>query len=816
MAEEQNFEQLKSNAERREFVVKAFENGTLDGEAKDFFIEQFNKGELIYGADKAEKIAKLLSVGEKQKDSYDDYLIKPLQEKPQTVATNTGSIYEASNDRRDLGLSIKQEIEKNQKETAELRAKQQAELIALKGSLYGLSEEEKQENVKKLYEQAKTLGFFKFKERRNIIKQLKAIDPDKYWAESLHNPITLTGKLLYDQKNALGAIYGRYIGKQQENTPAKKAKEHADALKKTMELQDIVNGTRLFSRSGRQKIKARIQLLFRKSPEKEAQYLFNNFRIKDFPDLEAKLQKQLDEAKAHENDPIKDNRKKYQAKVKLLSKQLELAKETHKGYEQNYNQVLEVVNNRAVVASPNRELIETLAASVQKWEAERQQSLAKDPQIMAYNKLLEMASGDNDLRKKIESAANALQDKQITADRFFEEAMKQNGFSDEEIAIFKQEYVPDINKPVDAKPDDHKDEETPLDDKTKEENSAEEEAEKTKKAEETKEKEAEENTEANETNDEKSEDKAPEEAEEKGTEEPQEEKTDEQEGSNDSKTPILNDGPAPENAEHGRSTEDIETFFADPGYKKVDTTATSKTFKNNENGRTVTVEKTDDVNYYVTAKTQDGKDDKAQVDELVAVIKDMTKDGSKTIELGEIKSPEFLARAELAAAKAGITISNLEEKKKELVSRDAANENKLNNESEKAAAQDVSKELGIDLYSQEGQKQIASKLLELVDIQKMSTEEYAAYQKSDKYTKMPESERKIFDNVYKLTTDEEYKKAPEAVRYRALSKLIEKYQEVNNEYNRTDKKRNKNTRTNTQRSEIFVRAMVNNMKEANK
>lgn len=800
MAEEQNFEQLKSNAERREFVVKAFENGTLDGEAKDFFIEQFNKGELIYGADKAEKIAELLSVGEKQEASYNEYLTKPLQEKPQMVATNTGSIYEASNDRRDLGLSIKQEIEKNQKETAELRAKQQAELIALKGSLYGLSEEEKQENVKKLYEQAKTLGFFKFKERRNIIKQLKAIDPDKYWAESLHNPITLTGKLLYDQKNALGAIYGRYIGKQQENTPAKKAKEHADALKKTMELQDIVNGTRLFSRSGRQKIKARIQLLFRKSPEKEAQYLFNNFRIKDFPDLEAKLQKQLDEAKAHENDPIKDNRKKYQAKVKLLSKQLELAKETHKGYEQNYNQVLEVVNNRAVVASPNRELIETLAASVQKWEAERQQSLAKDPQIMAYNKLLEMASGDNDLRKKIESAANALQDKQITADRFFEEAMKQNGFSDEEIAIFKQEYVPDINKPVDAKPDDHKDEEIQVDDNTKEENSAEEEAEKTKKAEEN---EAVENTEATENEDEASEDNAPEGNEEQASKETNENETNEQEGSKGAKTPILNDGPAPENTEHGRS----ETFFDNPDYTAVETSATSKTFKNNENGRTVTVEKTDDVNYYVTAKTQDGKDDKAQVDELVSVIKGMTKDGSKTIELGEIKSPEFLARAELAAAKAGITISNLEEKKKELVSRDAANENKLNNESEKAAAQDVAKELGIDINSQEGQTKAALKLIDLATIQTMSEKDYAEFKTWDIYKNMPDAEKNIFDNVHKLTTDEEFKKAPEAVRYRALSRLIEKYQKANNEYSRADKKK-KVKRNVIQRGEEIVKKAV--------
>lgn len=807
MAEEQKFEQLRSDRDRRDFVKEAFKNDTLKESeaAKAFFIAQFNKGELIYeDASAIEKIAGFLNIAEKQEASYNEYLTNPLQEKTKWVASTTGGIYETSNDRRDLGINIKQEIEKNQTKSAELRAKQQADITALKVSMYGLSDEEKQENVNKLYEQAKTLGFWQFKARNNIIKQLKAIDPDKFWAKERHNPITTMGMLLR------GKLRKKYATIRRNNTPARKAHWRHKRLEEIMKLQDVVNGTKLFSKYGWDKIKARGELLLSRSPEKKAAAWFKNLKIKDFPGVEAKLQEDLKNAEANKNDPIKDNRKKYRAKAELLSKLLELAKETHKQREQKYNQELKAINSRIVVASPDSKLIENIAANAQKWEAERQKSLAKDPQIIAYNKLLEMASGDDDLRKKIESAANARQDKQITADRVFEAAMKQNGFSDEEIAVFKQEYVPDINKPVDAKPDDHKEEEKTLDDKAKEEKSSEE-----KSKEQTEEAKAEEKTEEKSEEpkaEEKTEEKSEEPKAEEKTEEPKtEEKAEEKEAANVTKNPVLHDGPVSEHSEQNRTSESLDSIFTSSAYEKIEkSVAESATFKSKEDGHTVTIEKTDDNNYYVSAKTQDGKDDKAQVEDLVAVIKDMTKDGSKTIELGEVKSTEFLARVEAAAEKAGITISNLEEKRKELINKDPANEDKINKESERITAKDVVKDLGVDINSQEGQKYVASKLNDLTVIQTLTKEEYEQFKEWDNYKNLSSAEKDIFDNVHKLTTSEEYKNAPESVRNRNLSKIISRFQAAQNAYSAEDKKRRTKSTVVTRGNDIVKKAVEKN------
>ena len=780
MAEEQKFEQLRSDRDRRDFVKEAFKNDTLKESeaAKAFFIEQFNKGELIYeDANAIEKIAGFLNIAEKQEASYNDHFTKPLQKEPKFVATNTGNIYKEMTGQYALGQDIKVGIEKNQTKSAELRAKQQADITALKVSMYGLSDEEKKENVNKLYEQAKTLGFWQFKARNNIVKQLKAIDPDKFWAKERHNPITTMGMLLR------GKLRKKYASIRRSNTPARKAHWRHKRLEEIMKLQDVVNGTKLFSKYGWEKIKARGELLLSRSPEKKAAAWFKNLKIKDFPGVEAKLQEDLKNAEANKNDPIKDNRKKYRAKAELLSKLLELAKETHKQREQKYNQELKAINSRTIVAPADSKLIENIAANAQKWEAERQKSLAKDPQIMAYNKLLEMAAGNDDLRKKIESSANARQDKQITADRVFEAVMKQNGFSDEEIAIFKQEYVPDINKPVDAKPDDHKEEEKTLDDKAKEEKSSEE-----KSKEQTEEPNAKEPAETAEA-EEKAEGKSDEP---KTEEESKEPKAEEKEAANVTKNPVLHDGPVSEHSEQNRTSESLDSIFTSSAYEKIEkSVAESATFKSKEDGHTVTIEKTDDNNYYVSAKTQDGKDDKAQVEDLVAVIKDMTKDGSKTIELGEVKSTEFLARVEAAAEKAGITISNLEEKRKELINKDPANEDKINKESERITAKDVVKDLGVDINSQEGQKYVASKLNDLTVIQTLTKEEYEQFKEWDNYKNLSSAEKDIFDNVHKLTTSEEYKNAPESVRNRNLSKIISRFQAAQNAYSAEDRKHKK-------------------------
>ena len=748
------YKKLTNNAGRRKFVENALKNDTLVGKAKDFFIEQFNKGEIFAGKldeNTAIKIAGLLKINE--------------------VQDKNGEIKVSSWRKRRL----KSQIKANQKRLADDKVNKQREISLLQARICG-STDKSVEEMWAEYDNSKDKG-----ERKHLKSMLKIVDTNYNRNKKAKNKNPKDSRC-YD-------CTGDYLA------AVTKTKEKIDNL---IEWQNTVAGSAFFSKPFGKQLAARFNLLLHKNPEKEVQKLLSTMNTRQVMAMKDDLNRRLtNEKKDHRETAITRDKIKYDAHVKLLDSYIALADTVCANKNTEFEKAKTEIEKRPTkLKLSQKESISKYAAEL---EADRLKKLKEDPQIIAYNKLLEMASGNNDLRKKIESAANARQDKQITADRVFEAAMKQNGFSDEEIAVFKQEYVPDINKPVDAKPDDHKEGEKTLDDKAKEEKSPEE-----------KSKEQTEEAEAEGKSDEPEAKEQTEKAEAEGkTEEPKTEegKTEEKEAANATKNPVLHDGPVSEHTEQNRTSESLDSIFTSSAYEKIEkSVAESATFKSKEDGHTVTIEKTDDNNYYVSAKTQDGKDDKAQVEDLVAVIKDMTKDGSKTIELGEVKSTEFLARVEIAAEKAGISISNLEEKRKELINKDPANEDKINKESERITAKDVAKDLGVDINSQEGQKYVASKLNDLTVIQTLTKEEYEQFKEWDNYKNLSSAEKDIFDNVHKLTTSEEYKNAPESVRNRNLSKIISRFQAAQNEYSIEDKKRGKKSNVVTRGNDIVKKA----------
>lgn len=251
-------------------------------------------------------------------------------------------------------------------------------------------------------------------------------------------------------------------------------------------------------------------------------------------------------------------------------------------------------------------------------------------------------------------------------------------------------------------------------------------------------------------------------------------------------TPILHDTPAPEHSERCQSYTNLETIFSNLGYKKVEASAqdtpeaeqhshADSTFRNSDDGHMVTVEKTDNSNYYVTAKDKDGKEDKAQVDDLVAVMKEMSQNGNKVIELGTVQSPEFLARAEIAAEKAGVTISNLAEKKKEMEERGLKDKVK-----EEKAIETTRSALGgvnIDVSTQEGLDHAVSKMEALVFIKDLPTKEYEEFKNDPDFKKLNlnDKEMKLFDNVNKLKNKGEFASQPEEKQARILGRMINSY-----------------------------------------
>ncbi len=279
-----------------------------------------------------------------------------------------------------------------------------------------------------------------------------------------------------------------------------------------------------------------------------------------------------------------------------------------------------------------------------------------------------------------------------------------------------------------------------------------------------------------------------------------------------------NQPPAPDPNWQQQSEQELRASYENSAYELIspqregphadDENVLYQTFKSKEDDHTVTVEKPTANDYNLSAKDKDGKDTVPSVDDMKAVMESIKKSGHKSMELGEIKSPEFLARAEIAAADAGITITNLEDKRKELVEKDRENVKKIDREKEKIVATDLAKDLNINLDTKYGIDKAVTKLESLKNLQALSPEQFAAYKKSEQYTKMSDKEKKLFDDTYKLTHDETFRKSPESTRARNLNRLIGKYQAATNLYAREQKKkRGKAQNPNTRAVKEAARAM---------
>ena len=226
-----------------------------------------------------------------------------------------------------------------------------------------------------------------------------------------------------------------------------------------------------------------------------------------------------------------------------------------------------------------------------------------------------------------------------------------------------------------------------------------------------------------------------------------------------------------------------------------------QTFKSKEDDHTVTVEKPTANDYNLSAKDKDGKDTVPSVDDMKAVMESIKKSGHKTIELGEVKSPEFLARAVAAAEESGIEITNLKEIKERLNNSMGQEqfEQRYNQdhkrEKEKQQTEAIERSgFAKDLKVKEGTKveKTVRGLNALSAVSKMSTKEYEEYKKTDdfKSQKLTKNQIKILDGIKKLQQEEkDGKTTSKDKRYiRTLSKMIEDYQAIESRYSGNKKK----------------------------
>lgn len=280
--------------------------------------------------------------------------------------------------------------------------------------------------------------------------------------------------------------------------------------------------------------------------------------------------------------------------------------------------------------------------------------------------------------------------------------------------------------------------------------------------------------------------------------------------------------PAPNPNWQQQSQQELQNSYETSAYELIspkregphaeDENVLYQTFKSKEDEHTVTVEKPTANDYNLSAKDKDGKDTVPSVDDMKAVMESIKKSGHKTMELGEIKTPEFLARAVAAAEESGIEITNLKEKYKEMEEKGKFAEFKqerrrLGVEKDKTIVSDLAKDLNINLDTRYGVDKAVSKLQALQDVQKMKPEEFDEYKKGKQYTKMSDKEKKLFDDTYRLTHDENFQKSPESVKAKNLSRLIGKYQAQTNIYAREQKGKRKGSNPNTRAVREAARTM---------
>ena len=272
-----------------------------------------------------------------------------------------------------------------------------------------------------------------------------------------------------------------------------------------------------------------------------------------------------------------------------------------------------------------------------------------------------------------------------------------------------------------------------------------------------------------------------------------------------------NQTPAPDPNWQQQSEQELQNSYEASAYELVspqregphadDENVLYQTFKSKEDDHTVTVERPTANDYNLSAKDKDGKDTVPSVDDMKAVMESIKKSGHTTMELGEIKSPEFLARAVAAAEESGIEITNLKEVKERLSNSMGQEQfeqrygQDQKRETERRQAEAIERSgFTKDLNVKEGTKvdKTVRGLNALAAVSQMSYQEYEEYKKTDEFKsqKLTKNQIKILDGIKKLQQEEkEGKITSKDRRYiRTLSQMIEDYQAIGNRYSDKGKK----------------------------
>ena len=431
------YQDSTGNEARRQFVSKEFKSGKFsDSSHIDFFLEQYNKDEILINSEEdKKKLEKLLdgiegygSTETKMqnladrivKNSLTQTVLKPGMSVP-TGTIPTPDMLETKS--VDLGLA---ETLKNMDKAGK------------KDDIYQLIDEANREAVRRRYEgnnpdshgdpfkDLSPIGqkiqkaqaeakWYQFKRKRELRKSLKGLMEEGYWETKVNLNSTKTSLGWHD--------FRRWAA----GDRTKRFENNFYQLDNVIKLKAQDASMRWMSTNFWNKLKTKTSLLFKKSPEKLTEKLLKdadkakvervisyfNDRLKELPEARTKLESRANDTKKGLLEGALATIKKYPA---ILA-------------EQEKDALAALQKHETKAGKQAEKFKKGLEAHVAQLRENAAKALQKDPSYLAYVKL----HGEKAAKEKFNV------EKMITTDKVMEEIFKAQGYSDDEIKKIKQQ-----------------------------------------------------------------------------------------------------------------------------------------------------------------------------------------------------------------------------------------------------------------------------------------------------------------------------------------------------------------------------------------
>lgn len=422
------YQALTGNEARRQFVSNEFKSGKFsDPSHIDFFLEQYNKDEILINSEEdKKKLEKLLdgidgyTGAETKMQNLADRIVKSsltqtVLKPGMTVPSGTIPTPEMMETKDvDLGLSeTLKKMDKAGKKDDIYQMIDEANKEAIRYRYDGGNNNLVSDYAGKIRKAQSEAKWYQFKRKRALSKSLKGLTPQTYWDTKIVNGTALSSRYYRFRKWLAG-------------DRTKDFQTNVQKLNNVIELRTQDASMRWMSTNFWKKLKTKASLLFEKSPEKLTEKLLKDSDKARVESLMADLNKRL--SNLPEATTKLENRGRNTAQ-ELLKSALKTIGEYPKTLDQQKADALKDLQLHTTKAGLQAEKFQKgLEAHVAQLREKANKALQKDQQYLAYVKL----HGEKAAKEKFNV------EKMITTDKVMDEILKAQGYSAEEIKEIKQ------------------------------------------------------------------------------------------------------------------------------------------------------------------------------------------------------------------------------------------------------------------------------------------------------------------------------------------------------------------------------------------